>query len=1153
MLSYRRSIYVFVIFFFLFAYAVTAAEPEPLQSAAEVVPSAPAVSESAVSLSIEQVEDAVSQAESLSNVPGETLTAAKDIFAKAISQLKAAEIHEQTRLQYIKDREQIPQRSETLKEQLRTAGEFTEPQVSEAMSLEDMERQLNNAQAQLVDAYRVSGELKNEPKRREDRLTKLPSEILAGRDQYAALEAKFNLQAFSSEDLLTRANMYHVQAQMQAMKAKVLGLIEEQLFYNAAGNLLAMRRDMAAKQLENAQKTVSFWQEKTSQARKIAAEKASKEAIAAERVAQSAHPILQQAAEQNSSLAKKQTQIVEKIEQASQYRTGIIEKLSRLQVDYRELQEDIEIAGKVTDVMGLVLLTKRNSMPDPAQNKKRINERLSEMSLARFDGQNFDREWARLSNIEEQARLTIENSPHQVNPEQYEGLLSQLIQLYKDRRDILNSISGYYSSYAGILGKLDAQERDLVMLIENYAALIDSNILWVKSASEFNRQTFQSVLDALNWLTRPHWNTFTRVISADLKANHINYFLLILLLPYYLWAKPKLKKTIRQTNDNITHKYSDGFGQTFVSLLITFVLSLPIPAVLMFFFWRISAAAPTDQFITAFGASLDELAVHLLILFVFRNITAGWGTAVNHLRFEKESIKWLRMHTSWFFLIYIPLMLVIEILYTQNVDIEWYNSLGRIIFFAEALTLMIYLLTVFRPGGKFIAEHIRNFRGGWIEKIKYLFYPLCFIIPVIMIVMAESGYLYAATFLFSKLEQTLLLVFSAILANAVLNRWQKVSHFKYLIAKRIKSIQHLEELSFKSGSAEKKPEKEIIEQEKKNQQREMEILTSQVKRLIRIAVALLLVFGLWLIWSETFPALYELAQVRLWSRTDALGNEQTFYLFDVLKSIFIAVLAVMLGRNIPGAVEMLVLKNLPLNSGARFAIGTVTRYVIVTVGIIMAFSAVGITWKTVQWLVAAVSVGLGFGLQEIFANFVCGLIILFEQPIRVGDYVTIGETSGLVTKIKIRATTIRKWDKKEMIVPNKEFIINRLINWSLSDNVIRLDFPVGIAYGSDTKKAEELLYKVAYEHPEVIKDEPAPIVFFQSFGNSALLFEMRVYLNSIDNRLKVLHEINNRIDQEFRKAGIEIAFPQQDLHIRSVHAAFPVQTAAQSSPDEEKR
>jgi potassium efflux system protein len=194
---------------------------------------------------------------------------------------------------------------------------------------------------------------------------------------------------------------------------------------------------------------------------------------------------------------------------------------------------------------------------------------------------------------------------------------------------------------------------------------------------------------------------------------------------------------------------------------------------------------------------------------------------------------------------------------------------------------------------------------------------------------------------------------------------------------------------------------------------------------------------------------------------------------------------------------------------------------------------IGFDWSKIQWLVAAMLVGLGFGLQEIFANFVSGLIILLERPVRPGDTVTIGETSGEVLRIQMRATTIRDWDRKELIVPNKEIVTGRVVNWSLSDTTLRIVIPVGIAYGSDTELATEILSRIAAEHPKVL-DAPKPQVIFSQFGASALVFELRVFVPHSEHSNRVTHELHSAIDRELRQAGIEMAFPQLDLRIRSV-------------------
>ena len=186
-----------------------------------------------------------------------------------------------------------------------------------------------------------------------------------------------------------------------------------------------------------------------------------------------------------------------------------------------------------------------------------------------------------------------------------------------------------------------------------------------------------------------------------------------------------------------------------------------------------------------------------------------------------------------------------------------------------------------------------------------------------------------------------------------------------------------------------------------------------------------------------------------------------------------------------------------------------------------------------QWLAAAITVGLGFGLQEIFANFVSGLIILFERQVRVGDAVTVGNISGKVARIQMRATTITDWDRKELIVPSKEFVTGQVLNWSLSDTILRAIIPVGVAYGSDTRLAYDTLLAAATENHNVLED-PEPTVRFVLFGESSLDFELRVFIPHPDLLLETKHELHMAIDQRFRDEGIEIAFPQRDIHIKSI-------------------
>jgi potassium efflux system protein len=235
-------------------------------------------------------------------------------------------------------------------------------------------------------------------------------------------------------------------------------------------------------------------------------------------------------------------------------------------------------------------------------------------------------------------------------------------------------------------------------------------------------------------------------------------------------------------------------------------------------------------------------------------------------------------------------------------------------------------------------------------------------------------------------------------------------------------------------------------------------------------------------------------------------------------------------KNLSGLLGFTILRRLRLDAGGNYAIVTLCQYLIVAIGIAVAFSTIGLQWSKLQWLIAALGVGLGFGLQEIVANFVSGIILLLERPVRIGDIVTVGNADGHISRIRIRATTILTWEKKELIIPNKEFITGQVVNWTLSDSVNRILINVGIAYGSDVRKALEVLESVARGNPQVLED-PKPMITFEAFGDNALTLYVRCYISSLDHRLETVTALHESIYAEFEKAGIVIAFPQRDVHL----------------------
>lgn len=221
------------------------------------------------------------------------------------------------------------------------------------------------------------------------------------------------------------------------------------------------------------------------------------------------------------------------------------------------------------------------------------------------------------------------------------------------------------------------------------------------------------------------------------------------------------------------------------------------------------------------------------------------------------------------------------------------------------------------------------------------------------------------------------------------------------------------------------------------------------------------------------------------------------------------------------------------DEGARFALGTITQYLVVFFGVLVVLQSAGINLSSLAVLSGTIGIGIGFGLQNIANNFFSGIIILLERPVKVGDRIQVGEVNGDVVRIAIRSTTILTNDNINIIVPNSEFVSNRVINWSHNDRNLRVTVPVGVSYSSDPEEVRRILLQVATDHPDIL-DRPSPDVIFSDFGNSSLDFELRVWTRTRIQAPKILRsEVNFRIFEAFRRHGIEIPFPQTDVHFRS--------------------
>jgi potassium efflux system protein len=598
-----------------------------------------------------------------------------------------------------------------------------------------------------------------------------------------------------------------------------------------------------------------------------------------------------------------------------------------------------------------------------------------------------------------------------------------------------------------------------------------------------------------------------------------------------LVLRRRIGKLVTDQGNQARPTYCQSIWPTALALAGSVLVALPFPLALWFAAWRVNSASvlmEQDAFDLAqsVAAGLRSSAALWLLFMLAFSVTRPGGLADCHWGWPIGSVKSSRSYLRPLAFVSIPAAFLVAFGERYPI-VAWRESVSRFAFIAGMLTFtyVSYQLVRFPSGA--LSTLLRSRKSGWLYALRHLWMSILIGVPLSLVVLSSLGYQYAAVRLLERFTWTAWLLFGLIVLHSLLVRWLLLAERRLAIRRARKAREALQAES--PSTVVPQPEIKIV------------AVRAQTKSLVRSLVILLAALGVWSVWSSVFPALSFLEEVHLWSYTAVEASSDgstaspmvatTHYitLANALLAFIAAALALILAKNVPGLLEITLLAKLPLDKGGRFAITSLARYTIVVVGLVVAFGNLGVGWAKIQWLAAAVTVGLGFGLQEIFANFVSGLILLFERPIRIGDTVTVGGISGDVTRIRIRATTITDWDNKELIIPNKEFVTGQVVNWSLSEKTLRVKIPVGIAYGSDIDRVESLLYKIAREAENVLS-KPEPRVLFTAFGASSLDFEVRVFVPSIDYFLEVRHTLHKAIDREFRKAGIEIAFPQRDVH-----------------------
>ncbi|MCP5180291.1 MAG: mechanosensitive ion channel [Pseudomonadales bacterium] len=686
--------------------------------------------------------------------------------------------------------------------------------------------------------------------------------------------------------------------------------------------------------------------------------------------------------------------------------------------------------------------------------------------------------------------------------------------LVKTHRQLLDDLSELVNRRIETLQRQEHILSDRLASTVELRRLLDRHLLWVRSHGPVDWDWVKRVPAGMADLFAIHRYRQSLMLMAAQVVNHpwtwSGCALLVLLLG---GLRSRAAHAITKEAAVTRQVRRDSYRATARALAWTLVAAVPAPLLVFCLGRLLQSVGSAGYFSDSLGHALTDVSLPLYAARLVYWIAIERGLGHAHFRWLAARRQTLRTGLKWS----APLVLVLYFLYVLGMvrgqDLSA-DVTARLAILVAGVTLAWAAWNLLAPGRLWVVRGV-DVEPSLLRKGTRV---LATAISLGIVLLALTGFVHSAGILLGAMLDSFVACTVIALLAGLIARW-------FLLGERRLAYKRLLEQQEQATGESRATEPEVT----------LEQVNAQTGRLLRALRILLAVSALIFVWADVLPAIARLDETTLWhfSETVESGDvlQRAVTLMDLLTGLFVLVITVVGARNLPGLVEIGLLSRTRIDAASRYAITSILRYAIVIAGTLVGLSVLGMRWSQLQWLAAALSVGLGFGLQEIFANFVSGLILLFERPFRVGDIVTVDNLSGTVTRIRTRATTILDFDNKEIFVPNRTFITGQLINWTLSNAMTRVVIQVGVDYGSDTDLVHRLLMQVAQEHPRVVAD-PAPKSWFLSFGASSLDFELRVFVATIEDRLMVQDALNTRIAALFAEHGIGIAYPQLDVHIR---------------------
>jgi len=915
-------------------------------------------------------------------------------------------------------------------------------------------------------------------------------------------------------------------ASRSARTARLAELEQELAVLPARRELLRARRERASARVAALDAAVAGLEHRLD-TRRLAAARAQEAASAATRERlDGAHPAVASAAADNGRLGLELREVTEALDAAGGQLAAARAAGHRLRTT-RQSADEVLAIGSGGRAFAQLLRELRERLPAASELDRNADRHDREVVQARMRRLRLVRGMESGGGVDRGDAPAAQAAITDADQAALDGLAAT-------RRGLIDQLVAIYGEQIDRLGRLKAEEQELRRGTLALRDELDERLTWLPSATALGPAWAGQVASGAAAFADPGHagavasSLWRRLVSAPLLP------CLLLVLAVLLRAlRSRLRSRLVHISSLVGRVYSDHFLLTPRAILITLLLAAPWPLLLGTLGGRLATDAVGTDFSRAVGAGVLAVAAVTLVLYGFAVMCRDHGLFGAHFEWSERARRRLARNLMWLLPLEAACGFVVATTAAAGVT-DWDHGLGRLAFMVGSLGLSLFTWRVLHPRRGVTAEFVRH--DTRVGRSRAVWFPLAVALPAALGALAAVGYYNTASEIQSRLFTSVSVAGLGLVVYSVAMRWVVVAHRRLAIERARAERDERRAAAADRAAEPAAPSGDAVPAAAEPPRIDLSSVSDQTRTVLRVVVAAAVAACLWWVWRGLFPALGVLDDITVWTTTAVTSEGERAVpvtVWGLLRALLTLALTWVAAKNLPGVLEITLLQRLRLDTGTRYAVVTVCRYVIIGIGVTAAFDQLGVPWSRLQWIVAALGVGLGFGLQEIVANFVSGLIILFERPVRIGDTVTVNGLSGTVSRIQIRATTITDWDNKEILVPNKSFITDQVVNWTLSDPVTRLLLKVGVAYGTDTDLAHRVILDAAKGNPLVL-DQPEPAVFFMGFGDSSLDFELRVFVSELSRRLPVLHGLHTAINRALAAEGIDIPFPQRDVHVRDL-------------------